>query len=119
MPVIAVARQVEVDAKGMDSGFLGARQGETAAGRMPDIVEVIRLAGAVARGHPFDLEGDKLRDRDAAGQSGHREFDRLERDATEIADQVLPDDGRRAAGLAASDGGERLALRRIGRLVDD
>src|SRR5437762_1126199 len=77
MPVIAGSRHVEVDAEGVDTGFLRARQGEAAVRRMTGIVDVERVAAAVARRHALDLEAEKFGDHGAPGQPGNGEFDRL------------------------------------------
>ena len=47
------------------------------------------------------------------------EFDRPEFDAAKIANQMLADQPGRAARLAADDRRERLALGRVGTVVDD
>src|SRR5689334_10274347 len=119
MPVIALAAEVEVEAEGVDMGFLRARQRKAAVGRVPGIVDVIRVAAAVARGDAVDLERHEPRDRDPASQAGDDEIDWLKRDPAEIADQVLPDYPRGPAGLAARDRPERLALIGACGLVDD
>ena len=119
MAVVAVAREIEVEAETVHPGFARPRQGQPAARRMAGVVEVRGLAAAVARQHTLDLEGGDVGDRGAAFEALDRDIDRLEFDAAEIADQILPDESRRPAGVAADDRRQRLALGRVGRLVDD
>jgi len=47
MPIIAPAGQIEVEPESVHLQFLGLGQSETAAGRVPRIVDVERLAAAV------------------------------------------------------------------------
>ena len=46
-------------------------------------------------------------------------FDRLELDSAEVADEVLADERRRAAGVAPDDGGKRSSLGIIRAILDD
>src|SRR5208282_6529345 len=86
--------------------------------RVRRVVEVEGFAGPAARGDALDLESKDVGDRRRTSEPGQIEFDRLELNAPEIADQVLTDERGRAARLAADDRGERLALSVIRAFVD-
>jgi hypothetical protein len=86
---------------------------------MGGVVDVERLAGAVARGHALDLEGEDARDVGGAAQALGGEADVAELDAAEVAHQVVADHLRRATGLSAHDVRERAALGFVGPGIDD
>jgi hypothetical protein len=77
---------------------------------------VRRCGCATAR---LDLEGGDVGDRGAALVALDGELDRLEFDAAEIADQILPDKAGRPTSVAADDRCQGLALGRVAGLVDD
>src|SRR3954452_18513498 len=101
MPIIAPIAEIQVETEGVYMGFLRPRQREAAVRRMPGIVDIIRLPAAIARQNAFDLERHNSRDREAAGEAFGNKIDRLKRDPAKIADQILPNHRRGAAGLAA------------------
>ncbi len=83
------------------------------------VVDVERLARAVARGDALYLEGQHARDIGRAPQTVGRELDGPVFDAAEILHQIVADNLRRAAGFATHDLCQRLALRLVRVLVDD
>jgi hypothetical protein len=97
VPVVALAGEAEAKPEALHFGLLRARQGETAVGRVGGVVDVEGLAGAVARGHALDLEGQNARDLGRAAQAFGGEVDPAEFDAAEVAHQVVADHLRRAA----------------------
>ena len=86
---------------------------------MPGVVEVIRFAAAVARQDAVDRERHQRAGVAAPAVPLDRELDRRIEDSAIVGDEVLPDEAGRAAGVASGDLPQRLALRRIGRRVDD
>ena len=118
-PLLPLPDEIEVEAKAMHVHLCRARQGEAAARRVRGVVEVERLAAAVARSDAFDLERQNVGDHGRALQPIQIEFYGLVGDATEVADQVFADEGGRAARLPADDCGKCLALRLIRALVDN
>ena len=90
MPVIALAGHVQIEPEAVHMQVLGLRQRETPVGGVRGVIDVIGLAAAVARGDPFDLEGEDTGDRRAAGQPRHRELDRLVVDAAHDAGIAAP-----------------------------
>ena len=86
---------------------------------MGGIVDVIGFAGAVARGHAFDREGEHARNLRRAAKAVGRELDRPVLDAAEVAHQIVANHLRRPADGAAGDSGKRLPLRLVRLLVDD
>src|SRR5205814_9950772 len=119
MSIIAPAGQIEVEPESVHLQFLRLGQSETAAGRMPRIVNVERLAAAVPRQDAVDLESEQARDSGAPVVPRHMELDRLVFDAAEIADEVVADQLRRAARLTPREPGERGAPVGVGALVHD
>src|SRR2546421_2990626 len=117
MPVIAPAGQSEVEPESVHLQFLGLGQSEAAAGRVPRIVNVERLAAAVPRQDAVNLEREQARDSSAPVVPRHMELDRLVFDAAEISDQVVADQLRRAARLTPREPGERGAPAGRGALV--
>src|SRR5947208_13591963 len=117
MPIIAPAGQSEVEPESVHLEFLGLRQSEPAAGRVPRIVNVERLAAAVPRQDAIDLEREQARDSGAPVVPRHMELDRLVFEAPEIADEVAADQLRRAARLSPREPGERGAPVGVGALV--
>src|SRR5262249_48037119 len=118
MSVVALADDVEVEAETVHMHLLRAGQGEPAPRRVRRVVDIERLAAAVARGHTFDLEGEDIGDHGRAPKPGKSEIDRFELDAAEIANQVFGDEGGWPARLPTDDGGKSLALRVVGAIVD-
>jgi hypothetical protein len=86
--VVAVADQIQIEAEAVHMGFLGPGQRQAAVGRVAGVVEVIRLAAAVARGDALDLEAGDAGDRGPADEPIRGELDRRELDAAKIADQM-------------------------------
>src|SRR6476619_5490789 len=119
MPVIAPAGQIEIEPESVHLQFLGLRQCEPVAGRVPRIVDVERLAAAVPRQDAIDLEREQARDSGAPVVPRHLELDRLVFDAPEIADEVAADQLRRAACLTPREPGESGAPAGVGALVHD
>src|SRR5688572_7455914 len=117
--IVALAGEAEAEAEALQLGLARARQRKPAVGRMGGVVDVERLAGAVARGHALDLEGQDARDVGGAAQALGGEADVAEFDAAEVAHQVVADHLRRAAGLSAHDVRERAALGFVGPGIDD
>src|SRR5215204_1422554 len=62
MSIVALAGEAEAEAEALQLRLARARQREAAVGRMGGVVDVERLAGAVARGHALDLEGEDAGD---------------------------------------------------------
>src|SRR5262245_189682 len=60
--IVAFARKAEVEPEALHFGLLRAGEREAAVGRMGGVVDVEGLAGAVARGHALDREGEHARD---------------------------------------------------------
>src|SRR5262249_27223498 len=56
MAVVALAHEIEAEPEAVHVQLFGTSQGETAACRMGRVVDVERLAAAVARGHTLDLK---------------------------------------------------------------
>src|SRR5436190_13796215 len=119
MPVVALAEEAEREAEALHLGLFRPGEGEPTIGGMGCIVDIERLARAVARGHALDLEAEHARYVGDAPQAVGGEIDPLVFDAAEILHQVVADHLRRAAGLAAHDLGQRLALPLVRALVDD
>src|SRR5437870_3122592 len=101
MAVVALADDVQIEAETVDMSFSRARKCQAPVRRVRGIVEIERLVRPGARSDAFDRESQDTRDRRRALQPGEIELDRFEFDATEIADQMLTDERRRAARLAA------------------
>src|SRR5215813_14132509 len=118
MPVIALADKIHIEAEAAHAELLRLRERQAPSGRVSRVVYVQRLARAVARNHPLDLERDHVGDYGRALQPVQIELDRLECDTTKIADQVVADEARRSAGLAADDRGKSPALGSIGPFID-
>src|SRR5205085_7674327 len=119
MPIIAPAGQSEVEPESVHLQFLGLSQSETAAGRVPRIVDVERFAAAVPRQDAMDLEREQARDSGAPVVPRHMELDRLVFDAPEIADEVAAGQLRRAARPTCREPGESGAPAGVGTLVHD
>src|SRR6185437_9626219 len=119
MTVVALAKQAEGKAEALHLGLLRPGQRQPAVGRMSGIVDVERLARAIARRHALDLEAQHARDVGDASQAVGGEIDRLVLDAAKVLHQVVADYLRRAAGLAAHDLGQGAALRVARAFVDD
>ena len=79
--------------------FLRPGERQAAVRRVRGIVDVERLAAAVARGDALDLEGKDIGDRGRALEPLDVNLDRLELDPAEVADEILADERRRAAGF--------------------
>src|SRR5215472_8151757 len=118
MAVVAPAGKVESETEAEHPGGAGPRQGQAAVRRMAGVVQVERLAAAIARDDAVDLERGDVRDRELTPVPVDDEFDRPEFDAAKIANQMLADQPGRAARLAADDRRERLAPGRVGTVVD-
>src|ERR1700693_5711899 len=84
---------------------------------MPCIGDIERVAAAVAGDDAFDLERQDIGERGGALEPLDVNLDRLELDPAEVADEVLADERRRAAGFASADGGKRGALDVVGAVV--
>src|SRR6266540_322467 len=80
MSIVALAGEAEAEAKALHLGLARAREREASVGRMGGVVDVERLAGAVARGHTLDLEGEDTRDVGGAVQALGGETDVAELD---------------------------------------
>src|SRR5262249_7496437 len=119
VPVVADAREVEVEPEAVDVGLAGAGQREAPVRRVGGVVDVERLAAAVARGDALDLEGEDAGDGRPPLQAVLLEAARPDLHAAEIAHQVVVDHRRPAAGLAADDRRQGLALSGSRPLVDD
>src|ERR1700723_334255 len=85
---------------------------------MRRVVDIERLAAAVAGGDALDLERKDIGDRSRALERVDVNLDRLELDAAEVADEVLADERWRATGVAPDDGGKRSTLD-VSRIVVD
>src|SRR5271154_3007028 len=85
---------------------------------MRRIVEIERVTAAVAGGDALDLERQDIGDRSRALEPLDVNLDRLELDPAEVADEVLADERRRAAGFAPDNGSERSSLDVIRAVVD-
>ena len=68
-------QKAEGEPEALHLRLLGARQGEPAVGRVGGVVDIEGLAGTVARGHAFDLEGKDARDLGGAAQAFDGEVD--------------------------------------------
>jgi hypothetical protein len=87
--VVAPADKVGGETEAEHPGGAGPRQGQAAVRRIAGIVQVKRLAAAIARHDAVDLERGDVRDRELAPVPVEDEFDRPEFDAAEIANQML------------------------------
>src|ERR1051325_7017814 len=94
MPVIPLAGQIEIEPESVHLQFLGLGQGEAAPSRVPRIVDVNRLAAAVARQHAVDLESEQARHRGAPVVARNVELDRLLFEDAENADEGGAGSGR-------------------------
>src|SRR5579863_1202873 len=104
MSVVALADHVDVEPKAVHVELPGSCQGEATAGRMRRVVDVERLAAAIARCDALDLERQDVGDRYRALQSIHLELHRIELHAAEIAYQVSADHTGWPTNIAAHDG---------------
>src|SRR4029450_913663 len=114
MSIVALAGEAEVEAEALHFSPARAGESEAAVGRMGGVVDVERLAGAVARGDTLDLEGEDARDVGGAPQALGGEADVAELDAAEVAHQVVADHLRRAPRPAAGGLGQRAGRGVIG-----
>src|SRR5262245_10584676 len=89
--VVALAQEAEAEPEARHFGLAGPRKGHPAVGRMGGVVEIERLAGAVARRHPFDRERGHARNLGRTAQSVHGEIDAPELDAAEVAHEIVAD----------------------------
>src|SRR5882757_6313974 len=119
MPIVALAGEAEAKPEALHLRLARTRQRQAAVGRMGGVVDVERLAGAVARGHALDLEGEDAGDLGSAAETVGGKADVVELDAAEVAHQIVAHHLRRAAGLAAGDPGQRAALDIVGLGIDD
>src|SRR5579864_899543 len=118
VPVIALADQVKVEAETVDVRLLRPGERQATVGRMRRIVDIERVAAAVARRNALDLERQYVGDRGRTPEPVDVNLDRLELNPAEIANEMLTDERRRAAGFTPDDGGKRDALEGVGAVVD-
>src|SRR5882762_1284003 len=69
MPIVALAGEAEAKPEALHLRLARTRQRQAAVGRMGGVVDVERLAGAVARGHALDLEGEDAGDLGSAAET--------------------------------------------------
>jgi hypothetical protein len=115
VPVIAFADHVQVEVETRDVGFLRPGECQAAIGRMRRVVDIEWVAAEVAGRDALDLERQDIGYRGRAPEPLDANLDRLELDPAEVADEVLANERRRAAGFAPTMAASAVRCRSLAR----
>ena len=119
MAIVALTRHFQFQTEAIDAQVPRTGQGQAAVGGVGGVVQIERLAIAVARGDALDLVGQHAGDIDGVVQAILGEFDRLVLQAAKITDQIIPDAPWNTPCLAGDDGPQGCPLPIFGADIND